>query len=391
MYALENIRVCNLGAYIAGGLCGALLADMGADVVKVETLTGDPFRQMASAFLAYNHGEKSIAVNLTQKEGRQVVYKLAERSDVFSENFRPGISEKLGVDYESIRKVKPNIIYVSILGHGSTGPYRTWPGFDPLLQARGGIMAGQGGKGNQPVYQRIAVSDYAAAMLGAYGAMLALYVRNRTGQGQHVETSLTNGVISIQSGEFLDYEGIPRKERGGVDIKGKSATCRLYRAKDDWLFVLCDKAAHWRQLCKVLGLENLMKGPRFKTDKARQTNDAALAAILESTFAKKPVAAWLKELEDAGVPCAPQMTLEGMASDPHYNANDLICAHQHPIHGRVTELALAAKLHDTPGKVFRPALLLGEYTDEVLAELGYTPQEIADLKARRIVAGHNRD
>lgn len=386
MYAVENIRVCNFGAYIAGSLCGALLADMGAEVVKVETLTGDPFRQMASAFLAYNHGEKSIAVNLTQQEGRQIIYKLAGRSDVFSENFRPGISERLGVDYETIRKVKPDIIYVSIPGHGSTGPYRSWPGFDPLLQARGGVMVGQGGKGNQPVYQRIAVSDYAAAMLGAYGALLALYVRNRTGQGQHVETSLTNGVISIQSGEFLDYEGIPRRERGGVDAKGKSATCRLYRANDDWLFVLCDKAAHWRQLCQVLGLEYLLEDPRFKTGKARQANDAALVAILEHTFAEKPVATWLKELEEAGVPCAPQVTLEGMASDPHYHANELIFAHQHPLYGRVTELGLAVKLHDTPGKLFRPALLLGEYTDEVLAGLGYSPPQVSDFRARKIVA-----
>jgi formyl-CoA transferase len=386
MHPLENIRVCNLGAYIAGGLCGALLADMGADVVKVETLTGDPFRQQASSFLAYNHGEKSIAVNLNQKEGREVVYKLAERSDVFSENFRPGISERLGVDYETIRKVKPDIIYVSIPGHGSTGPYRTWPGFDPLLQARGGVMAGQGGRGNQPVYQRIAVSDYAAAMLGAYGAMLALCVRRRTGQGQHVETALTNGVIAIQSGEFLDYEGMPRPPRGGVDIKGKSATCRLYRAKDDWLFVLCARPAHWRRLCKVLGREDLLEDARFKTGKARAADDAALVAILEHAFATKPVAAWLKGLEEAGVPCAPQTRLEEMASDPHYMANDLIVAHQHPVHGRVTELAEAIKLHDTPGKVFRPALLLGEYTDEVLKGLGYTPQQVADFRARKVVA-----
>jgi len=387
MYALENIKVCNFGGYIAGALCGALLADMGADVIRVENLGGDPFRQMASSFLGYNHGEKCIAVNAADKEGRQIIYKLVERSDVFSENFRVGISERLGVDYPSIRKVKPDIVYVSALGHGSTGPYSTWPGFDPLLQARGGVMAGQGGKGNPPVYLKIAVADYASAMLAAYGALLGLYVRKKTGQGQHIETSLTNGVIAIQSGEFLDYKGLVRKEMGGVDLRGKSATCRLYKASDGgWLFVLCAKPAHWRGLCKVLGLEDLLEDSRFKTGKARQTNDAALAATLEAAFARKPVATWLKELEDAGVPCAAQNTLEGVASDPHYIANDLIVAHQHPVHGRVTELALLAKLSETPGRVFRPNLLLGEYTDEVLAGLGYTPQQVADFRARKIVA-----
>ncbi|MDY6892833.1 MAG: CoA transferase, partial [Chloroflexota bacterium] len=318
--------------------------------------------------------------------GKEIVYKSVASSDLFLENFRPGTTERLGMDYETIRKIKPDIVYVSLLGHGSAGPYRTFPGFDPLFQARSGIMVGQGGIGNQPVFLAVAINDYGGAMLGAYAAVLGLLVRARTGQGQHVETALTNSAAALQVTDFLDYKGKVHKNRGGVDLLGLNATCRLYETADKWIFVLCAKVKHWRSLCKVLGREELIADPRFKNEKARESNNESLVAILENEFARSPAAEWLDALEKAGVPCAPQLVLEDVLEDPHWLINELWAEHDHPELGRAKMTGLTAKLRETPGRIWRPAALLGQHTDQVLTELGYSQSEIADLRTKKVVA-----
>ena len=385
MHALEHIKVVNLGSYIAGSHCGALLGDLGADVVKVETMDGDPLRGLGSGFLAYSRAQRNIAVDLKKEEGIEIVRKLIARSDVLVENFRPGVTERLGVDYEAARKLRPDIVYVSMPGHGSAGPYRDWPGFDPLLQARGGVMAGQGGIGQPPVFLAIAVSDYAGAMLGAYGAVMGLWVRSNSGQGQHIESSLTNAVISVQSGEFLDFSGKTPFNLGGSDLKGLSATCRLYRTADTWLFVLCLNDSQWLSLCRALGRETLAEDVRFRSAEARKAHEGELASILQDIFTGQPAAHWQRILDDAGVPCSPQVPYADMWKEPHFAANELIVAHEHPTYGRVTEAGVPARFSETPGTNWRPPLILGEYTDEVLAELGYDRERIAALRAANVV------
>jgi len=385
MHALEHIKVVNLGSYIAGAHCGALLGDMGADVVKVETMDGDPLRGLGSGFLAWSRAQRNIAVNLKKAEGRQIVHKLIARSDVLVENYRPGVAERLDVDYEKARRLRPDIIYVSLPGHGSTGPYRDWPGFDPLLQARGGVMAAQGGIGKPPVYNGIAVSDYAGAMLGVYGAVLGLWVRSNTGQGQHVEGSLTNAVISVQSGEFLDFPGKSPVNLGGSELKGLSATCRLYQTSDTWLFVLCRYENHWRSLCGALGRPDLADDERFLNAEARKSHEEQLTSILQGIFAGQSAAHWQQLLDSTGVPCSPQVRYADMGAEPHYVANDLIVTHDHPVYGRVTESGVPAHFSETPGTNWRPPLLLGEYTDDVLTELGYDKERIAAMRADNII------
>ena len=385
MHALEHIKVVNFGSYIAGSHCGALLGDLGADVIKVETLEGDPLRGLGSGFLAWSRAQKNIAIDLKKEKGLEIVRKLISRADVIIENFRPGVPERLGVDYETARKLRPDIVYVSLPGHGSTGPYRDWAGFDPLLQARGGVMAGQGGKGKPPVFLGIAVSDYAGAMLGAYGAVLALWARSNTGQGQHVESSLTNAVISVQSGEFLDFPGKLPFALGGTDLKGLSATCRLYKTADRWIFVLCLNENHWHALCRALGREDLAGDGRFRDAEHRKVNEESLISILQDIFVGQPAAHWQRILDDAGAPCSTQVPYAEMAAEPHNIANDLIVTHEHPTYGRVTEPGVPAHFSETPGTNWRPPLVLGENTDEVLTDLGYNKEGIAALRAGNII------
>ena len=386
MYALEKVKVTDFSAYIAGTVCAMLMADMGAEVVKVEPLTGDPFRSLAAGFMGWNRGKRSLAVDLTKDEGREIVYKLVSASDVVVENFRPGVTERLKIDYNSLSRVKPDIVYVSVLGHGSSGPYRTWPGFDPLLQVRSGMMMAQGGLGKPPVFLRVAVNDYAGGCLGAWAAVMGLYVRNKTGKGQHFETSLTNAAVAMQSGTCLRYPGSAYRDLGGIDIRGTGATNRMYEAKDGrWIMVTCVNEAQWRALCQVLGLRKLLRHPKFKIPEQRKISEA-LVEILSEAIKGRPAAEWLELLDEADVPCAPQLTLDEVLYDPHCLMNELTTDHDHADEGRVRQTGVAPKLSETPGKIMRPAPMCGQHTENALAELGYSRDQIADLLARKVVA-----
>lgn len=387
MYALDGIRVIDLTTMIAGPFCSALLTDMGADVIKVESLDGDPWRYIGVVFLPVNRGKRGIAVDLRKEEGREIFRKLVSTSDIVVENARFGVWHRLGIDYESLRTVKPDIIYVSVLGHGSTGPYSTSPGYDPLLQARSGQMAGQGGLGKTPVFHKVALNDFAAPMLGAFGAMLALYMRAKTGEGQYVETSLTNASIALQCHDFIDYAGLERKFRGDTELKGFRATCRIYEAQGEWLFVFCKTEDHWQSLCRTLGLQNLLSDPRFSTPQKREENDQTLAAIFSESFVKKPGHEWLQLLEEAGVPCAPQKDVEELLKDPHFLQNELVVDLDHPQFGRVRQTGIGPRFSETPGKIRRVAPGLGQHTDEILSELGYSKEKIQELRAKRIITG----
>ncbi|MGH2395036.1 MAG: CaiB/BaiF CoA transferase family protein, partial [Candidatus Limnocylindria bacterium] len=234
---LHGIRVVDLTSYIAGSYGAMMLADLGADVVKVESLTGDPFRELPG-FLGWNRGKRSLAVDLKTPPGLAIAERLAARADVVMENMRPGVADRLGVGWGTLSALNPRLIYCSITAFGSTGPYADRPGFDPLLQAMSGAMAIQG-FGGPPQYIRIAITDYYAAALGAQAVLAALFVRERTGQGQRVETSLLHAAMALQSGNFVDYPGKQLMFRD-------NPTYRLYRAGDgEWFFLACGNQTFW--------------------------------------------------------------------------------------------------------------------------------------------------
>ena len=387
MYVLDGIMVADFTTNLNGAYATMLLSDMGADVIKIEPFEGDPFRATVPAgFMAVNRGKRSIAVNLRKTPGKEIVHKVIAASDFVVENARWGVWHKLGFDHESVVKIKPDIIYVSILGHGSKGPHSSWPAFDALMQCRSGQMVAQGGIGKPPVFARVPINDQAGPMLGAYGAMLALFVRAKTGKGQHVETSMINASIAMQSGDFIDYPGMERKYLGDADIRGLSATNRHYQTEDcRWVFVLCPHEQHWVGLCRAMKLETLLSDPRFETPKKRAEHDEALVEILSAAFRGKSAAAWIAALQQAGVPIALGQTVEEVLSDPHCLQTNVFTDQDHPQFGHVRLLGVGPRFSEMSGVIRRHAPLVGQHTDEVLTELGYAEEQIAELKANRIV------
>jgi len=386
MNPLDGIRVVDFTTMINGPYTTMLLSDMGAEVIKIEAPDGDPWRNVGGGFLAVNRGKRAICVDLKKEEAREIVYQLIERGDVVVENARWGVWHKLGLDYYTLVRRKPDLIYVSVLGHGSSGPLSSTPGYDPLLQSRSGESVAQGGFGKPPVFHQIAINDLATPMLGAYGAVLALLVRARTGKGQHVESSLTNASIALQSGDFIDYAGMKRKYRGDTGIKGLSATHRFYEAGDKrWVFVMCWQQEHWQSLCQVLGLTELLSDPRFESEEERQKNDEALIKIFSTAFQGKTSREWVEALTKANVPAVLGQSSEEVLKDPHCDANNLFTEMKDPQFGPMRLLGVGPQLSVTPGIVRRPAPMLGQHTEEILTELGYTKEQITELKEKRII------
>ena len=382
-HALENIKVIELGGYIVGSLCGSFLADLGADVIKFEPLTGDGLRPQLGSFQGWNRGVRGVAVDLRIEEGKAILHQLAEKADVLVHNLRQEVPDKWGVDYATLSRINPGIIYCALPGYGQTGPYIEKPAFDPILQARSGIMASQGGPGKPPVYYRSAVSDLTGATLGAYGIALALYNRAKTGKGQYLYGSLLNASITVQSGQLISYPG--KTEEPRMDYWGRDATYRLYRTQDDWIFLGCEDDSSWQALCKVLNREELTVASEFAFPAGRRTNAVHLAQILETIFLRNTSQHWLDLLETAVVPCAPVNFSRELFTHPHIIENNLMTEHESFSLGTLKQQGMLIKLSETPGNLQRGAPGLGQHTDEILTELGYPEEDIRKLRENRVI------
>jgi crotonobetainyl-CoA:carnitine CoA-transferase CaiB-like acyl-CoA transferase len=372
---LDGIRVVDCSGYIAGAYAGMMLADLGASVVKVEPLEGEAFRELPG-FYAWNRGKRSIALNLKSPDGIAVVEKLVAGGDVFLEDMRAGVADRLGLGYEKLSTINPRLVYCSVTAFGSTGPYADRPGFDPLLQAMSGMMHLQG-FGGPPQYLRIAVNDYYTASLAAQAMITALFVRERTGRGQRVETSLLHGSLSFQSGNTVEYEGKPTGFR-------PSPAYRLYQAGDgEWFFLACGNQVIWVRLCKALGWDDLAHDPRFASWLKRNDNAAVLMPLLEERFRTEPRDHWLALLAEHEVPAAAVQTLtEFMANDPAVKHHNLVREYDHPELGRLRMLGQPVTFSDTPVRDPGRPPTLGEHTDAILRELGYDDAAMAELRRK---------
>lgn len=384
-HALENVKVIDLSSYIAGSFCPALLADLGADVIKLESPMGDPFRSNGGPFQVWNRGKRGLVVNLRKVEGQQILYKLVKDADVVVENYRPGVAAKLGAGYETLKKINPTVIYCSISGYGQTGPYSKKPGFDPLLQARSGAMTYQGGPGNPPVFLAVAISDYAGAMLGAWGISMALFTRARTGQGQWVQTSLVNATMAIQSGRFI----IPSGETNGNDPghpQGPTPTYRAYKTTDGWFFVGAITDEHWRSLANALGSDDLSQDNRFDTKEKRLKADPELHTILAEIFAGNSSDHWLRLLEAEDVPCSKVNYFnDDLMYHPQVLHNELVVEHHSKDIGDFKQIGVPVKLSKTPGIAQRAAPGHGEHSDEILLGAGYSSEEIKTFREAKVI------
>ena len=376
---LDGIRVVDLTSYIAGSYGAMMLADLGADVIKVEAIEGDSFRELPG-FYGWNRGKRSLAVNVKDPDGRAIVHRLAINADVVMENMRPGVVERLGVDYDTLRALNPRLIYSTVTAFGSDGPYKERPGFDPLLQAMGGLMALQG-FGGPPQYLRIAPTDYYCAALACQAVLAALFVRERTGRGQRVQTSLLQAVLALQSGSVVDYPG-------REIVLRETPTYRLYRGGDgEWFFLAVGNQSFWTKLCKVIGREDLVRDPRFGSWLSRRDHADALMPLLEEAFGSRPAAEWVEILTASDIPAALTQTLQQFMRDPAVQHHRMTVTYDHPELGSLTLMGQPLRFSETQAPDAGPPPTLGQHTDEVLRQAGYADHEIADLRRRGVVTG----
>lgn len=386
MGVLDGIRITDLSIGQMGPAATALLAAFGAEVIKVESRRGDPGRGVevqpdgrSAFFTTHNRGKKSIALNLRHPAGREVALRLAEVSDVFVQSWTPGTVERLGLDYPSVGARKPDIIYASATGFGLSGPRAALPAMDMVAQGVGGLMMANAGGVGEPVATGPTVADQTGAFLLALGIMLALFHRQRTGQGQHVEASLLGAMVALQGWHIAHYLMTGRMALMSSQRTRRSPLFTFYRASDGWFAIAIIDPRQWPELCRIVGAPGLAEDPRFAETAARNQHAGELIAILDGLFAQEPRAHWLPRLEEAGIPCGPVQDYGELARDEQVLANGYIV--------RVgDELApgLPLGLSLTPGRL-EPAPELGQHTEQVLEELGYSWEQIKALREERAI------
>lgn len=385
---LKGIRVLEITNLIAGPTAGRLLADLGADVIKFEPLDGDMSRPIGRTyFFNLNAHKRSISVNTRTPEGKEIAQKVAATADVLLANMRPGATERMGIGPEMLQTLNPRIIETHVTGYGWRGPYAHRPGIDPLAQALMGLQRAQGGPENPPIFpSQLAPTDFTTGAMGALGTILALFVRERTGVVQRVDSNLLNGGIILSSEWFTRYTGKPTRRLADKGQYGLDAFHRLYQAHDGWLYVAAETPAERLALCRALDREDLGR-ENIDPPAGCHPAETLLAQALAPRFAVLSLAESLARLQQAGVPCAPAVAghSEIFLDDPHAAANDMIAIHQHPVIGRMRVARHYVRFGDTEVVQGRPTPLLGEHTREILREVGCTEQFIAEVYAKGVV------
>jgi formyl-CoA transferase len=392
--ALTGTRVIDFTQAMAGPFCTMNLADMGADVIKLEPPgDGEPTRHEAAvavngvsgSFLAVNRGKRSLTVDLKTADGVDIVRRLARTADVFVQNYRPGVAKRLGIAYEDLAAVNPRLVYCSVSGFGATGPYATRGGYDLIAQGMSGIISVTGDEDGPPAKAGLPVSDLAAGLYAAYGILAALEYRDRTGEGQHVDTSLFEAAMALTVWESTEHWVSGRVPKPLGSAHRFAAPYQAIRAADGHVTVGANTDKLFEALAAAIERPELVSDPRFATRSERLRNRAALIAEIEKATAAEPRAYWLERLERAAVPSGPINTYPEALADPHTLARAMVVDLVHPVAGAIKALGIPVKLSDTPGAVERPAPLVGEHTAEILAELGYGEAEQRALRARRVV------
>lgn len=393
---LQGLRIVDMSRFLVGPFCAQMLADMGAEVIKIEALPyGDPIRAAGSQdwggenlfFLARNRNKQSLALDLKQTEGREVLYRLVETADVFIENFRPGAADNIGVGYEKLKHYNPNLIYCAISGYGQDGPERGRPGQDLLLQAFSGLMSITGWENGPPTTVGTFVADMVGAFHCAYGIAIALLGRERLGIGQRIEVSLLDSLLALQAMEattYLNTGVLPKK--GGAGHSIVPAPYRIFEAQEGAFALVAPSQDWWLRLCKVPELLDICSDPRFVSRESRGEHADALNGLLEKRFRDKPATHWLACFAEADVLAAPVHDYADVFSDPQVIYNEMIVTQDHPNAGRVRTVGIPVKMIRTPGHTGTAAPLFGQHTETVLASLGYNEAEVKQLHSAGVVA-----
>ena len=390
---LEGIRVLDLTNVMAGPYCSMVLGDLGAEVIKLESLEGDSTRNFepkvndeSYCFAVLNRNKKSISVDMKAPAGKEIVLKLAAGCDIVMENFRPGVVKKLGIDYEALKQVNPGIIYASMSGFGQTGPYGRKGGFDIIAQGMSGIMMMTGHPGGRPAKVGIAMNDIACGVTTLYGILGAFIGKLRHGQGQYIETSLLEAGMAWSIWEFGAYFGNGELPTATGTRHRRSAPYQAFRTKDGYVTVGASGDKLWRAFVnQVVEQPHWLEDPRFERNPLRVKNADALEALIEEVTTTRPTAHWVEKLDAAGVPGGPVYTYDQTLADPHVQHRRMVHDIEHPVIGPMKTLGLPVKSTGELTQIRKPAPLHGQHTAEVLRDLGYTQAQVGALVADGVV------
>ena len=394
--ALAGMRVIELSQIMAGPTCGMMLADLGADVIKVEKLEGgddarqyrDPLINGVSApFLMLNRNKRAIALDLKRAQGREVLLRMVREADVITENFRKGTMEKLGLDYETLRRENPGLIYCAVSGYGKTGPYADKGGFDLIAQGFSGLMSITGEPGGPPLRTGNSVADINAGLLAAFGVLAAYQHKQRTGEGQMVETSLLEASLQQLYWHAAIYFGTGESPGATGSAHVLTAPYQAFPTATDWIIIGGANEKNWARIAQVLGHPEWCEDPRYARNAERMCNRSELVSEMSAILRTQPAAQWLAAFDAAGEPAGPVHSVGEALSHPQTLARGMVVEQEHPQAGPVRTVGMPVKFSATPARYRRAAPRLGEDTVHILAEFGYGEQEIDAL----IEAGVVRD
>lgn len=394
MQSLDGVKVIDFSRILAGPFCTMTLADLGAEVLKIEQPgSGDeargvgPFLDgMSAYFMSINRGKKSMALNIKEPKGRDLARALSARADILVENFRPGTMDRLGLGYETLAKLNPRLIYAACSGFGQTGPYRAHGAYDMVIQGMGGVMSITGEPGGRPLKTGPAIGDLAGGLYTVIGVLAALQARERTGEGQMVDIGMLDCQVALLENAIIRYT-TTGEVPGPLGARHPSiAPFEAFEAKDGYV-IFAVGTPHWERFCRIIGREELLEDPRFATNALRADNHEALQPIIAEVARTKTVREWIELMEKAGVPCGPINTIDQVVSDPQVKARGMITDIHHPGVGTIRLPGSPLRLSGTPSRVDRPAPGLGEHTADVLkAWLGYDEETIDALKQQGVVS-----
>lgn len=388
---LKNIRVLDFTRVLAGPYCTMLLADMGAEVIKIERPDGGddtrhfgPFTNNESGYFMYlNRGKKSIALDLKTREAIAAVNALVEKSDVLIENFRPGVMKKLGLDYETLRQVNPKLVYTSISGFGQYGPYSQRGAYDLIAQAMGGMMSITGYEDTPPTRTGSSLGDMSAAMYAAYGTMVALFHRQQTGEGQFVDVAMMDSIFSLLESNIMRYtiDNITPQRIGSRHPL--SSPFDVYAGKNGYVVIAIANDSLFSKLCTFIGKPELAEHPKFSTDPQRKVNENELKAIIEEWLKQHDVHDVVERANNNGIPCAPISTVNEVCESEHIKVREMLVEIEHPVAGTIKIPGHPVKFSNTPAVIKDPSPGLGEHTDEILQNvLNYDQAKVKELLAK---------
>jgi crotonobetainyl-CoA:carnitine CoA-transferase CaiB-like acyl-CoA transferase len=394
MKPLQDLKVIDLTRILSGPYCTMILADMGADVIKIEPPQGDDTRSWgppfidteSSYFLSVNRNKRSLVLNLKTPEGKGIFLELLKTADIVVENFRPGTLDKLGIGYDVIRQTNERVILASISGFGQTGPYAMRPGYDVIAQGMGGLMAVTGEPDGPPLKAGFSLADVGAGMWAVMGILLALQARNQTEKGQWVDVSLLETMISWQTYLAGNYFASGKNPQPMGGAHPNICPYQVFRAKDGYFNLAVGNDSLWKNFCQVMKLD-IADDPRFVTNPKRVENRDQLIPMLEKIFKTKSYNHWVEFLDKAGVPAGPVYQISDLFADPHVLEREMLLTMQHPTIGEIKQVGIPVKLSDTPGELVSPPPLLGQHSFDILQKLGFTIKDIDELYENGVTTG----